>query len=310
MPILNGKVVANSIIDNLTCRVKLLHSKNIIPGLGVIMVGDKVESRTYVNMKRKKCEKLGIYCDVKKFEEDISEADVKLQIEKFNENENIHGILVQLPLPDHINTNAILECVSYKKDVDGFHPMNAGKLSQRNNPLFVPCTPRGCLQILDYYGIDVKGKNVTVIGCSNLVGMPLSLLLVHRDATVTICHLLTKDTRSMVRNADIVFAACGCAHLVKADWVKEGVIVVDVGINKIDDASRKRGYKLVGDVDFENVKEKAAYITPVPGGVGPMTIAMLMTQVVESAEYFNEGNLKNEKVVMNVKLNEALVERT
>ena len=309
MKLLDGKLVSNTLLDVLKHRVQKLHTRNIVPGLGVIMVGDKVASRTYVNMKRKKCESLGIFCDIKKFEEDISEADVKLQIEEFNENDNIHGILVQLPLPEHINTNHILECVSYKKDVDGFHPVNAGKLSQRNNPLFVPCTPRGCLEILDFYDIDVKGKNVTVVGCSNLVGLPLSLLLVHRDATVTICHLLTKDTRAMVQNADIVFTACGCAHLVKEDWVKEGVIVVDVGINKIDDASRKRGYRLVGDVDFENVKEKAAYITPVPGGVGPMTIAMLMTQVVESAEYFNKGNLKDEKEAMNVKTNELSLER-
>ena len=309
MKLLDGKLVSNTLLANLKQRIHKLHARNIVPGLGVIMVGDKVESRTYVNMKRRKCEKLGIYCNVKKFEEDISETEIKLQIEEFNENDNIHGILVQLPLPKHIDTNSVLDCVSYKKDVDGFHPMNAGRLSQRNNPLFVPCTPRGCMEILEFYGIDVMGKNATIIGSSNLVGLPLSLLLLSKKATVTICNSKTKDTKAMVQNADIIIAACGIAHLVKEDWVKEGAIIVDVGINKVDDASRKRGYRLVGDVDFDNVKEKTAYITPVPGGVGPMTIAMLMTQVVESAEHVNEYILKDEKITMNVKLTETCVER-
>ena len=284
MKLLDGKLVSQVIKDKLKQRIDVLRQHNIIPSLGVILVGNRIESRTYVTMKQRTCEQLGVSCLIKRFDDSVDEQTIIQEIDDFNKNDEIHGILVQLPLPTHIETTHILERVSYQKDVDGFHPINAGRLSQRNNPLFLPCTPRGCLELLDYYNIDVKGKNATIIGCSNLVGLPLSLLLLHRDATITICHLLTKDTKSMVQNADIVFACCGSAHLVKQDWIKDGAIVVDIGINRVDDSTRKRGYRLVGDVDFENVKEKAAYITPVPGGVGPMTIAMLMTQVVESAE--------------------------
>jgi 5,10-methylene-tetrahydrofolate dehydrogenase/methenyl tetrahydrofolate cyclohydrolase len=284
MSLLNGKLVSNILLEKLKSRVQALYSKNIIPGLGVIMVGNNIASKTYVNMKRKKCESLGIYCNVKTFEDDVSEEVVKSQIQLFNENDNIHGILVQLPLPSHMNTNSVLDCVSYKKDVDGFHPINAGRLAQRNNPLFVPCTPRGCIELLDYYNITIEGKNATIVGASNLVGLPLSLLLLSRKATVTICHSKTQDTKSMVQQADLVFTACGCTQMVQQDWIKDGAVIVDIGINKLEDASRKRGYRLVGDVDFENVKDKCSYITPVPGGIGPMTIAMLMTQVVESAE--------------------------
>ena len=284
MKLLDGKLVSQVMKDKLKPRIGILQQHDIVPSLGVILVGDRIESRTYVNMKRKTCEQLGVLCIIKRFNDMVDEKILIQEINDFNKNDDIHGILVQLPLPSHIDTTRILDCVSYHKDVDGFHPTNAGKLSQNNNPLFLPCTPRGCMELLNYYNIDVKGKNATIIGCSNLVGLPLSLLLLHKDATVTICHLLTKDTRAMVQRADIVLACCGCAHLVKKDWVKEGAIIIDVGINRVDDSTRKRGYRLVGDVDFENVKDKVDYITPVPGGVGPMTIATLMTQVVEAAE--------------------------
>ena len=284
MKLLDGKMVSTVLKDALQTRIHTLKQHNIEPSLGVILVGDRVESKTYVRMKNRSCEQLGISCVVKRFDIGVDEATLLQEIRDFNTNDDIHGILVQLPLPKHINRNRVLGSVSFTKDVDGFHPVNAGKLSQNDCPLFMPCTPRGCMELLKYYNIDVSGKNVTIIGCSNLVGLPLSLMMLHQHATVTICNSLTKDTRAMVQMADIVVACCGCAHLVGQDWVKDGAVIVDVGINRVDDATKKRGYRLVGDVDFDAVKEKVDFITPVPGGIGPMTIAMLMTQLVEAAE--------------------------
>jgi len=284
MRLLDGKKLSNLVKDNLKSRIDRLKQIGIQPGLGVILVGDKVDSATYVRMKQKACERLGIHSILKKFPVDIEQDRLIEEIKEMNVNINIHGILIQLPLPKHINTEYVLEQVNYKKDVDGFHSMNAGKLSQNRNALFNPCTPRGCMNLLEHYEIDVKGMNAVIIGCSNLVGLPISLMLLHKRATVTICNSQTKNTKELCQKADLIVACCGVTHLVKEDWVKEGVVIIDVGINSLPDETRKRGYRLVGDVDFENIKEKASYITPVPGGVGPMTIATLMKQTVESAE--------------------------
>jgi 5,10-methylene-tetrahydrofolate dehydrogenase/methenyl tetrahydrofolate cyclohydrolase len=284
MRIIDGKLVSEEMYNTLRPRIQSLKDINITPGIGVIIVGDKVESKTYVNMKKKRCEDLGIMFHLQEYPFGVLQKQLEDQVNNFNADPNIHGILIQLPLPDHIDKDALFEKISIKKDVDAFHPYNAGLLSKNANPLFIPCTPRGCMTLLDFYDINVSGKNITVIGASNLVGLPLSLLLLHRGATVTVCHILTNDIKSMTKNADIVFACCGSAHLVKKDWVKSEAIIVDVGINKVDCSDSKKGYKLVGDVDFENIKDDASYITPVPGGVGPMTIASLVAQIVESAE--------------------------
>jgi len=285
MIIIDGKRVSDEVSHTLRPRIEELRKSNIIPGLGVIIVGNKIESRTYINMKRKRCESLGIKFFLKEFPEDVTQNELETQISNYNTDNSVHGILIQLPLPDHINKEFLFEKISIGKDVDAFHPYNAGLLSKNNHPLFIPCTPKGCLTLIDFYNINVTGKNVTIVGASNLVGLPLSLLLLHRGATVTICHILTKNVEEMTKKADIVFMCCGSPCLLKKDWVKKDVIVIDVGINKIDCPESDKGYKLVGDADFDNVKDVASYITPVPGGVGPMTIASLVTQVVESAEH-------------------------
>ena len=285
MIIIDGKRVSDEVSHTLRPRIAELKQANVTPGLGVIIVGNKIESRTYVNMKKKRCESLGINFFLKELPEDVAQSELESYISDYNIDNKIHGILVQLPLPDHINKDTLFEKISIRKDVDAFHPYNAGLLSKNNHPPFIPCTPKGCLTLLDFYDINVSGKNITIVGASNLVGLPLSILLLHRGATVTICHILTKNVKEMTKNADIVFVCCGSPHLLKKDWVKKDVIVIDIGINKINCPDSNKGYKLVGDVDFDNVKDIASYITPVPGGVGPMTIASLVTQVVESAEY-------------------------
>ena len=278
MIVLDGKKVSNIIKNKLKVEIDKLIKK---PGLGIILVGNNIESKTYVNMKRKTCEYLNIYFICYEFNDDVSENDIITTIQKLNNDDNINGILVQLPLPLHLNTNKILNTISHNKDVEGFHTINAGKLFQNNNYNIVPCTPRGCLELLDHYNINVKSMNVTIIGCSNIVGLPLSILLLQRGATVTICHIDTNDTKSFVKNADLIVACCGVPHLVKKDWIKKDTIIIDVGINKI---KNNNGYKLVGDVDYDNVKNICSYITPVPGGVGPMTVAMLMKNVYELSQ--------------------------
>tara|TARA_Y100000768_G_scaffold73483_1_gene51829 strand:- start:207 stop:1088 length:882 start_codon:yes stop_codon:yes gene_type:complete len=282
--ILDGKSLAKTIQDELKPRIKTLLENNKRPGLGVILVGDKVESETYVTMKHKSCLKLGIMSKIHRFSEEVNEELIIDTIEKMNENNMIHGILVQLPLPEHWDTNKVLNSIHPTKDVDGLGTMNAGKLFQNQDPLFFSCTPRGCIELMDEYNILLRGRNVTIIGSSNLVGLPLSMMLLNRGATVTICNINTRDIREHIQHADILITCCGVPHIVKEDWVNEGTVVIDIGINKVEDLSKKNGYRLVGDVDFENVKDKASYITPVPGGVGPMTIAILMKQIVESCE--------------------------
>ena len=287
--ILDGKKVSEELRNNLIPRIEKLREINKKPGLAIILVGENPQSQIYVNMKKRACRKLGIYCDVIELDPEVNEKYIIEEIEKLNINTHIHGILVQLPLPERFDTRRILNSVAYEKDVDGFHPMNAGTLSQNTSPLFTPCTPLGVLMLLDYYKIDVRGMNTVVIGSSNLVGMPLSLLLHRRGATVTICDINTKSVKSHTIYADLVIACCGVPEMVKDDWIRKDAIVVDVGITKVNITNKeeieKRGknYKIVGDVDFANVSYKTRWITPVPGGIGPMTITALLTQIVNSA---------------------------
>ena len=288
MKILDGKRVSNEVYDELKQDIKLLKEKNIIPGLSVILVGDRTDSQTYVRMKQKKCQELGIYSKLIKLEENVTEEEILKIINELNNDDKINGILIQLPLPKHLNENNILSTVKLSKDVDGFHFENIGRLAVDKQPLFTPCTPKGCIEILDRYKIDISGKNICVIGRSAIVGLPLSLLLLNRNATVTICHLKTQNISEITKHADILIAACGCMEMVKKDWIKDNCIIIDIGINSKPDSSKKRGYSLVGDVDFNDVKDKVDYITPVPGGVGPMTIAMLMKQTIESAKRKHE----------------------
>ena len=279
MILLDGKKVSQEIQQNLQYRIDSLSLKDIKPGIGVILVGESKESITYVSMKRKKCYEMGIVTTVYHYLENISQEAIIKTIDIMNNNPSIHGILVQLPLPKHIDTDLVLNSVSKNKDVDGFHYHNAGKLFQNKDYLFSPCTPKGCMELLHYYDIDVKGLNITIIGASNLVGLPLSMMLLHNGATCTICHIDTKNVKDHCLKSDMIIACCGNPHLVKEDWVKEDTIIIDIGTNKIEGSK-----KLVGDVDFENVKNKCSHITPVPGGIGPMTIMMLIQQVIEACE--------------------------
>ena len=255
---------------------KLKSDTGIVPGLAAVLVGDNSASEIYVRNKRKACEKVGIYSEEHRLPAETTESELLTLVEELNNNNKIHGILVQLPLPDHINEANILRSVAPLKDVDGFHPENVGLLVS-GNPRFVSCTPYGILKMLDYYKIEIKGKEAVIVGRSNIVGKPVSMLLLHRHATITICHSRTRDLKSVTRRADILVAAIGRANMITEDMVKEGAVVIDVGINRKDDG------KLTGDVDFDSVKEKASYITPVPVGVGPMTITMLLWNTLESA---------------------------
>lgn len=284
MLVLNGKDISSKIKLELKQKVDELHLKNINPGLGIILVGSRKDSETYVRMKKKSCVEVGIVNYDVRLDEDVSEEKVIEEINKMNENPNIYGILVQLPLPKHINEEKVISCVRLDKDVDGFHPHNIGNLAlKRMKNLMLPCTPKGCIELLDRYNIEIEGKQVVIIGRSNIVGMPLSLLFLHRNATVTICHSRTKNMKEISRTADIVVAACGRTQMITSEYLKDGCVVIDVGINSIVDESKKSGYRLVGDVDYENVKNKCSAITPVPGGVGPMTIAMLLMNTIELA---------------------------
>ena len=273
MTLLDGKKVAKEIQNKLQVKIDSLPVK---PGLCVIMVGSNPESLIYVNMKLKKCQEMNINTYFFNFNEDDSEEIIINKINEMNIDINVHGILVQLPLPIHLNTNSILNTVSKDKDVDGFNSYNAGLLFQNKKPLFTPCTPKGCIELLDYYNIPIKGIDITIIGCSNLVGLPLSMMLLHRGATVTICHEDTIDVKSNCLKSDMVIACCGVPKLVKGDWITDDTIIIDIGTNK------DKLNKLVGDVDFDKVIDKCSYITSVPGGIGPMTIMMVIKQTVES----------------------------
>jgi len=277
MQIIDGKALSDEIKKDLVDEVKKLKSKGITPGLAVLLVGDDPASHTYVKMKEKACELTGIYSIVHKMPSDISQEKIVETIKMMNENPNIDGILVQLPLPKHIDTDLILQSIDPKKDVDGFHPFNVGKLSLGLDG-FVPCTPLGVMKMLKKYDINPKGLDVCVVGASNIVGKPMHNLLLNEFATVDICHIFTKDLASHTKRADMVIVGVGKPNLITKDMVKDGAVVIDIGINRLEDGS------LVGDVDFEEVSKKASFITPVPGGVGPMTIAMLLSNTVKSAK--------------------------
>lgn len=276
MILLDGKQLSTKIKNNLKIEVEALKKEGITPGLAVILVGNDAASHTYVGMKRKACEEVGIYSVTHEMPSDISQDEILKTIEMMNNNPYLDGILIQLPLPSHINTVELLEKVTHCKDVDGFHPFNVGQLVTGLDG-FVPCTPLGVMKLLADYQIDLKGMNACVVGASNIVGKPMANLLLNAHATVDICHIYTKDLASHTRNADIVIVGVGKPNLITADMIKEGAIVVDIGINKVGD-------KLVGDVAYDDVAPRCSYITPVPGGVGPMTIAMLLENTVKAAK--------------------------
>lgn len=275
--ILSGKTVSQRIKDELKERVTELKEKGINPGLAVIIVGDDPASRVYVNNKKKACAEIGIYSEEYALGESTSEEELLALIDELNHKKEINGILVQLPVPKHINEERIINAIDPKKDVDAFHPVNVGKIMVGNFD-FVPCTPAGVMELIKESGIDVSGKECVVVGRSNIVGKPQAMLLLHQNGTVTICHSRTKDLAAKTKQADILVAAVGIPNFITGDMIKEGAVVIDVGINRIAEK------KLVGDVDFESAERVAGAITPVPGGVGPMTIAMLMKNTVKAAE--------------------------
>ncbi len=284
--LIDGKAIAKEIQEELTREVAKLKEKHgVVPGLATVLVGDNPASQTYVRMKQKRCAEVGIRSVGHELPGDATQEEVEALVRELNADPTIHGILVQLPLPKHLNEEAVLNAISIEKDVDGFHPINIGRLAMKGRQaLFAPCTPAGIIELIDRTGIAIEGKEAVVLGRSNIVGLPVSMLLLKRNATITICHSRTHDLPAVTRRADILVAAVGRPLMVKADWVKPGAVVIDVGINRVDDPTRKRGYRLVGDVDFEEVKEVAGWITPVPGGVGPMTIAMLLKNTVTAAK--------------------------
>jgi len=278
MQLIDGKSLAKKVQDSVAQEVSgLKQEKNIVPGLAVILIGDDPASHAYVKMKAKACENVGFYSITHNMPDTISQDEIIATIEMMNNNPRIDGILVQLPLPKHVDTDKILEVIDPKKDVDGFHAYNVGRLVT-NLDSFVACTPLGVMKMFEEYNIDLKGQDVCVVGASNIVGKPMASLLLNADATVTVTHIFTKDLKAHTVKADIVIVGVGVPGLIKEDMIKEGAIVIDIGINRIEDGS------LVGDVDFKNVSPKCSYITPVPGGVGPMTIAMLLSNTLKSAK--------------------------
>ena len=260
------------------------------PGLATVLVGENPASEVYVRMKQRACAKAGIESFGYILPAISTQEEVENLVAELNADPKVNGILVQLPLPSGLDDERVLNAIDIEKDVDGFHPINIGRLAQKGREsLFVPCTPNGCLYLLDEMNVQIEGANAVVLGRSNIVGMPLALLLVKRDATVTICHSRSQDLPGITRQADILLAAVGRPEMVKADWVKPGAVVIDVGTNRIDDPSTEKGYRLVGDVDFNEVKEVAGMISPSPGGVGPMTIAMLLRNTVRSAKMAHQN---------------------
>ncbi len=284
--IIDGKAIAQEVQREVASDVARLKAEhNLIPGLATVLVGDNPASRTYVRMKQRRCAEVGIHSVGVELPADASQEEVEAQVRALNRDPAIHGILVQLPLPKHLDEEAVLSAIDLHKDVDGFHPINIGRLAMKGRtPLFAPATPAGIIELLDRTGIPIEGQEAVVLGRSNIVGLPVSMLLLKRNATVTICHSRTRDLPQVVRRADILIAAVGRTEMVRGNWVKPGAVVIDVGINRVDDPSAKRGYRLVGDVAFDEVREVAGWITPVPGGVGPMTIAMLLRNTVTAAE--------------------------
>ena len=295
--LIDGKLIAQKVRDEVKEKVtKRIAEGKSQPGLATVLVGERIDSATYVSMKQKACAELGMTSFHHPVPADITQEDLEKLIKELNADPKVNGILVQLPLPDHLDEERVLQLISIEKDVDGFSPINLGRLAQKGRePLFVPCTPYGCIYLLKEAGVQISGANAVVLGRSNIVGMPAALLLVKENATVTVVHSRTKDLPAAVRQADIIIAAIGRAEMVRGDWVKPGAAIIDVGINGIplldedgnqliSEKTGKPRQKLVGDVNFEEAKEVAGFITPVPGGVGPMTIAMLMANTLRAAE--------------------------
>ncbi|KAH6808469.1 Amino acid dehydrogenase family protein [Perilla frutescens var. frutescens] len=285
--IIDGKAIAQTIQSEIADDVRRL-SKTYgkVPGLAVVIVGQRKDSQSYVNMKRKACAEVGIKSIDLGLPEEVSESELICKVHELNVNPDVHGQYTgAVPLPKHINEEKILTEISLEKDVDGFHPLNIGKLAMKGrDPLFVPCTPKGCIELLSRSGVTIKGKIAVVVGRSNIVGLPVSLLLLKEDATVTVVHSRTKEPENIIRNADIIIAAAGQATMIKGSWIKPGAAVIDVGTNAVDDPSKKSGYRLVGDVDFQEACKTAGCVTPVPGGVGPMTVAMLLKNTLDGAK--------------------------
>lgn len=274
--LIDGKALAAQMREQLAQSVAELEQKDVVPGLAVVLVGDDPASRVYVSMKEKACAKAGIFSDEHRLPAETSQEELLALVEKLNNDVRIDGILVQLPLPEHIDEDAVITSIATEKDVDGFHPESVGRLVT-GNPIFKSCTPYGVMKMLESINYDLSGKEVVVVGRSNIVGKPLALMCLAENATVTVCHSRTQDLPGHVKRADVVIAAVGRTEMVKGEWIKDGAVVIDVGINRQEDG------KLLGDVEFAAAAEKASYITPVPGGVGPMTITMLLENTVQSA---------------------------
>lgn len=277
--LIDGKAIAARIRAEIAADVATLRAAGVTPGLAVVLVGNDPASQVYVSMKEKACRDVGIFSDEYKLPAETGEAELLALIDRLNHDPKIHGILVQLPLPKQIDADKVLEAISPLKDADGFHPYNVGRLAI-GKPTFRPCTPYGVMVMLKETGLDLTGKEVVVVGRSNIVGKPVALMCLQQHATVTICHSRTRDLSAKVRAADVVIAAVGQPEMIKGDWIKEGAVVIDVGVNRVGEK------KLVGDVEFAAAAERAAAITPVPGGVGPMTITMLLYNTLEAAKRF------------------------
>jgi len=289
--LIDGKAIAEALREVVKQKVSERAEKGLpVPGLATVIIGDNPASKVYVRMKQKACEEAGILSVGHELPADASQEDVEKLVKQLNADPQIHGILVQLPLPAGLDEERVLNTISLEKDVDGFHPINIGRLAQKGRePLFVPATPSGVLYLLEKTGVELEGANAVVLGRSNIVGMPVSLLLVRANATVTICHSRSVDIPAIIREADVLIAAVGIPEYVRGDWIKPGATVIDVGVNRVEDESRKSGYRLVGDVAYEEALEVAGAITPVPGGVGPMTIAMLLHNTLRAAR-LADGN--------------------
>jgi 5,10-methylene-tetrahydrofolate dehydrogenase/methenyl tetrahydrofolate cyclohydrolase len=287
--IIDGKVIAQKVRDEVAAAVaKRTAAGKMQPTLATVLVGDRPDSAAYVASKGKACQELGMGSISQHLPADATQEQVEALVKQLNADKKISGILVQLPMPSHLNEEAVLSLIGIEKDVDGFSPLNIGRLAQKGRePLFVPCTPYGCIYLLEQAGVKIEGANAVVLGRSNIVGMPAALLLISRNATVTVCHSRTRDLAGVVRQADILIAAIGKTEMVRGNWIKPGAAIIDVGINSVPDATKKSGHRLVGDVKFDEAKEVAGFITPVPGGVGPMTIAMLMRATLHAAEIQN-----------------------
>ena len=281
---IDGGVMADRVCAETSKRVEALQKRGVTPGLTVVLVGDDAASAVYVASKEKTCKSLGMKGESIRMPATTTEATLLEVVDALNADPSVHGILVQMPLPKHMNADAVIRRIRPEKDVDGFHPVNVGKLSIGQDDGFIPCTPNGALFMLKESGVAIKGAECVIVGRSNIVGKPMAALMIANDATVTVAHSRTKDLAAVTRRADILIAAVGKPQMITADMVKPGAVVIDVGINRIDDRTKKSGSRLVGDVDFDNVKHVASKITPVPGGVGKMTIAMLMLNTVRAAE--------------------------